>query len=326
MIKRLRSIYYKNRYETVAAVLFISILFLYALIYRPCCAPPSDFPSHTIFTVNDGESLSQIANSLEDYNIVRSPFWFRTLAILFGGEKKIKAGDYFFDRPIHVFEAVRRFAGGDYGLEPIRVTLREGLNVFELADFFASRFDRFDSVLFLETAPEGRLFPDTYLFRPNISTEEIIFAMTSNFDKKISTIQTEIDASQKPFEEILIMASILEEEAKTKKDKQMVAGVLWNRIEIGMALQVDATFQYVNGKNTFQLTTEDLREDSPYNTYTRRGLPPTPIANPGLVSIEAALEPAESNFFYYLSDRQGVIHYAEDFEGHKANRQKYLGG
>jgi len=120
------------------------------------------------------------------------------------------------------------------------------------------------------------------------------------------------------------MASILEGEALTTSDRKLVAGVLWRRLEIGMPLQVDATFSYVNGKTTFELTLDDLKIDSPYNTYKYKGLPPTPINNPGLNSINAALYPTKTKYLYFLSGNDGKMHYARTFEEHKRNRQLYL--
>jgi UPF0755 protein len=120
------------------------------------------------------------------------------------------------------------------------------------------------------------------------------------------------------------MASLVEEETRTPADRRLVAGILWKRIKLGMPLQVDAVFPYINGKNTYEVTARDLKIDSPYNTYLYPGLPIAPIANPGLDSIKAAIEPAESPYLYYLSDRAGAMHYAKTFEEHKRNRELYL--
>ena len=120
------------------------------------------------------------------------------------------------------------------------------------------------------------------------------------------------------------MASILEEEARSFEDKQIVAGILWKRLDNDMALQVDAPFVYLLGKGSADLTLDDLKTDSPYNTYLYRGLTPTPISNPGLESLRAAVEPIASEHLFYLSDADGVMHYAEDFEQHKRNKELYL--
>jgi UPF0755 protein len=120
------------------------------------------------------------------------------------------------------------------------------------------------------------------------------------------------------------MASLIEEETATPEDRRIVSGILWKRLSSGMRLQVDATFAYTIGKGSLELTTEDLKSDSPYNTYRIYGLPPTPIVNPGLDAITAALHPTSSPYVYYLSDKNGVMHYSKTFEEHKLAKAKYL--
>ena len=145
-----------------------------------------------------------------------------------------------------------------------------------------------------------------------------------NFNVKIKSIDDAIRAFKKPLKDIVIMASILEAEARTTETRRIIAGILWKRLDIGMPLQVDAAFQYIDGKTTFQLATSDLETDSPYNTYTRKGLPPTPITNPGLDAILATITPIKTPYLYYLTDKDGKMHYAVTHEGHLANKEKYL--
>lgn len=120
------------------------------------------------------------------------------------------------------------------------------------------------------------------------------------------------------------MASLIEREAKTDEDRKTIAGILWNRIDLKMPLQVDAVFGYIKGIDTYHPTSEDLSIESPYNTYLHAGLPPTPISNPGLESLHAAATPTKTDYLYYLTGKDGVMHYAKTFEEHKANRAKYL--
>lgn len=120
------------------------------------------------------------------------------------------------------------------------------------------------------------------------------------------------------------MASLLEEEARTTETRKMVSGILWKRLSAGMPLQVDAVFPYIIGKNTFEITLKDLEFDSPYNTYKYKGLPPGPISNPGKDSILAAIYPTKSDYWFYLSDKNGLMHYAITFDEHKINKAKYL--
>ena len=177
---------------------------------------------------------------------------------------------------------------------------------------------------FIDRAREGYTFPDTYFFRPGQSIEAILSVFENNFRVKIQRAQEVIQKSGHTQDEILIMASLLEKEAATMKDRQQIAGVLWHRIEIGMRLQVDAVFPYILGKNTFELTREDLAVDSPYNTYVYKGLPPGPINNPGLNAILAAATPIKSKYVYFLSDKEGNFHYAVTYAQHLANKAKYI--
>ena len=168
------------------------------------------------------------------------------------------------------------------------------------------------------------MFPDTYFFRPGESTEAILSVFDNTFHNKINKIQKEITASGHTLAELLTMASILEKEASKTKDRREIAGVLWQRIKTGMPLQVDAVFPYILGKNTFQLNLDDLKTDSPYNTYKYKGLPPGPINNPGIDSILAAATPIKSKYVYFLSDKSGNFHYAVTYAQHLANKKKYL--
>lgn len=202
----------------------------------------------------------------------------------------------------------------------------EGLTVIDIAELLEKKFFEFDSGRFIElaTSSEGYLFPDTYSFLPNIKEDQVFEELRDAFDKKISSIQEEVDDSEHTLEDIVIMASIIEKEAWKEKDRRLISGVLWNRIDIGMPLQVDATFLYINGKNTYNLTYDDLAIDSPYNTYKYKGLPITPICNPSLSSLKAAVSPDESEYLFYMADRVGNTYYAFNFEGHKQNRRLHL--
>jgi UPF0755 protein len=246
--------------------------------------------------------------------------------VLFAGEQKLVAGDYYFSRPISVYSVVSRLVKGNFDLDSIKVTIPEGLSMSQIAMNLSSKLKNFSVDDFMTYSPEkeGYLFPDTYFFMPDIKAGEVIDELQKNFEEKIETVQPTIDAFGKPEEDVIIMASILEEEARTPEDWQIISGILWKRIKIGMPLQVDSTLGYVTGKVSSELTTADLKKDSPYNTYVYKGLPPTPICNPGIETITAAVTPTTTPYLYYLSDENGVIHYAATFAEHIRNRAKYL--
>ena len=168
------------------------------------------------------------------------------------------------------------------------------------------------------------MFPDTYYFPPNVAPAEVVSVMKRTFNEKIKGISEKIDQFGRPLDEVIIMASLLEKESHNFEDKQKIAGVLWQRIEIGMLLQVDAVFPYILGKDISRILFENLEIDSPYNTYLYLGLPPGAIANPGLDSIEAAVTPIKDSYLYYLADKEGNTHFSETFEEHKRKKELYL--
>jgi peptidoglycan lytic transglycosylase G len=287
---------------------------------------PDAFPVDQLVSVPEGESVQAIGKDLESQGVIRSPLMFRALMVVFGRERGARAGDYLFKQPLSVWSVARAIASGSFGLEPIRIRIPEGATTKQMASIYSKELQRFDSDRFLAEAKplEGYLFPDTYFFLPNSTESNVIQAMHQNFEDHIATIQNEFASSTHPESDIIIMASILEKEAFNTEDRRMISGVLWNRLSKGMALQVDATFLYTLGKGSFDLTMKDLTTDSPYNTYTNKGLPPTPIGSPSMDSIEAALHPIQSDYLFYLADRTGVTHYAKTYAEHLLNRKLYL--
>ena len=306
-----------------AGILFL--IFLLTIFYHFFLRAPSDFPQKGIVSIENGESLQAITNTLHDEKIVRSPLIFRTLVIFLGGEKKIIAGDYYLEKKTGPLNLAYRFIKGDFQLEVRKVTIPEGWNIFQIADYFENSLISFNKSYFLLLAKgkEGYLFPDTYFVSPVSTSEILIKKMEDNFKDKISNIP-EISTSTKSLKDIIIIASILEAEARTTESRRTIAGILYKRLSIGMPLQVDSTFLYINGKNTYELTLEDLKIDSLYNTYKYNGLPPGPIGNPGLDSILAALNPIKTKYLYFLSSRSGDMYYAQTFEQHKRNKELYL--
>lgn len=287
---------------------------------------PNYFPVHKVFTVEEGLTVTEIAEELKELFIVRSPLLFKVLLRLFSPEGLVLAGDYFFTKHESVLTVAHRFVKGDFGIPVKRVTLPEGVTNIEIAKIIKQIIPEFDTKGFIAEAEafEGRLFPDTYFFPITVRPRQVVTSMLANFERRIALFEDEVEASGRTLDEIIVMASLIEEEAKNNEARKMISGILWNRINIDMALQVDAVFPYIIGKNTFELSLEDLKHDSPYNTYVNKGLPPGAITNPGLSAIEAALRPTESDYLFYLADYNGVTHYAKDFEQHKINKARYL--
>ncbi|MES2213325.1 MAG: endolytic transglycosylase MltG [Patescibacteria group bacterium] len=302
------------------------VCILFFLLYTVLFSVPVGFPKGQSVIIPPGESLQSITEMLYSKHIINSRILFRSAVIFFGGEKRVIAGEYLLNSDEGSVVLALRLVRGNFHLEPIKITIPEGWNVFAIAEYLSKHIVGFDTAHFIEIArgEEGYLFPDTYFISPNASAEVVVSIMQNNFNKKITSLDSEIKKSGHTKEEIIIMASIVEGEARTLQNRKIVSGVLWKRISLGMPLQVDAAFSYVNGKNSYTLTASDLKIDSPYNTYKYAGLPPGPISNPGLESIDAALHPVQTDYLYFLTGKDGVMYYAKTFEEHKKNKAKYL--
>jgi len=236
------------------AVLFSVLIFL-LVFYISLIYPPSSFPVGDLITIEKGSTLKDIARDLKSEDVIRSPFLFRGAVILLGGEKSAHAGDYYLYSKEEVFTLAYRIAHGKFGLTPMKVQIPEGLNIEETALLLSNSINEFDMTKFLSLAKEdeGYLFPDTYHFLPNVSEEEVYQTIKETFDIRLGEISEEIQNFGKPIKDIVTMASIIELEASDFETKRAISGVLWNRIEIGMPLQVDASFAHLLGKGTSQL-------------------------------------------------------------------------
>lgn len=305
--------------------IFFSIVIVCIFFFVFLSSPPSNFPTNTVLTISPGETLSAVATDLHTARAIRSTFLFRTAVTVFGGEKGVRAGDYLLDAPESSLVLAYRVSKGDFRLEPVKLTIPEGWSVAQIGTYIGERIIGFDIENFrlLAKSKEGFLFPDTYFVSPLADPHDIIDIMSNNFD--IATAALREDSTSHPFADIVTLASLVEAEAATAEDRRIVAGILWKRLELGMPLQVDSSFLYINGKNTYELTRNDLQIDSPYNTYRYKGLPPTPINNPGLESLRATLEPVSSDYLYFLSSRDGKIYYAATLADHNKNKVSYGG-
>ncbi|MDB5225451.1 MAG: Endolytic murein transglycosylase [Candidatus Adlerbacteria bacterium] len=295
-------------------------------VYFLTLSAPAYFPSGSYVVIPPGSSLKTVGVILEERSVVRSGWTFRQLSRVLGNDRNVPAGVYYFGRKEGLVRVAVRLVSGDFETTPVRITIPEGTTNKDIARILYDKLPNFDRRGFLQAVDgkEGYLFPDTYFFMPSDTTEAILSVFNNAFHTRLSKLVKQIDASEHSELEILTMASILEKEANNEEDRRRIAGVLWYRISIGMPLQVDAVFPYILGKNTFEVTLEDLKFDSPYNTYKYKGLPPGPINNPGLGSITAALTPIPSKYIFFLSDLDGNFHFATTYEQHLSNKKKYL--
>ncbi len=238
-----------SRGKQITITASFAVLLVFLPIYTFAFRAPADFPEGRIVTISEGALLSEISTDLKQKSVIRSEFIFKTLVTLSSGDRGALAGDYFFENKLSIWSISKTVSKGIYGLTPQRITVPEGITIYETADLFETdlfekTFTEFDSVEFLALVKEkeGYLFPDTYFFLPNVEAEQIVREMEKNFENKVAEIEEEILAFGKPLKDIIIMASLLEEEARTTETRRVIAGILWNRLDIGMPLQVDAVF------------------------------------------------------------------------------------
>ena len=307
-------------------------------------APLSPSDAIVTITVERGESAREIGEKLEQAGVIESARLFRVLTDLMGLGDELGVGIYEFQPGETAFIAVRRISGGITASRG--VTIREGLRLEEIADVLESQsivsaeafllaLEDEHAASFLEKLPpdaglEGFLFPATYRFSLTVSAREVVQRLLGAFDQRY---REEIEPRLRPdglsLHEIVVLASIIEREAQVAEERPVIASVFVNRLARGIPLQADPTVQYALGNDPAsvqqygywkrELSNADLESTSPYNTYAHSGLPPGPIANPGLASILAALEPADTNYLYFVARLGGCHSFAETLEEHNRN-------
>ncbi|MEK7630974.1 MAG: endolytic transglycosylase MltG [Patescibacteria group bacterium] len=299
----------------VLLALFLVIGWGFGVIFPPT-------PSQPVVRIERGMNAEQIGARLKGAGVIRSRIFFVWAAYVSGRQNRLGAGSFEFIGANSTFTVLENLLAQK---SERAVLVTEGSTVRDIASTLSSagmpaglRFE------VIAMAREGFLFPDTYRFFESASAEEIVDVMYKEFQEKIKPFEADIRANGHSQQDIITMASIIEREVRTPRDKVLVAGILWKRMREGMPLQVDATLFYVTGKASHELDKKDLENASPYNTYEHKGLPPTPISNPGIESIKAAIHPVESPYFFYLSGSDGTTHYARTFDEHKKNKALYL--
>lgn len=312
----------------------LGILFVVGLVFTWGLAsfvtglnkPPSNFPVDVPVVIESGTTVRDITDQLELKGVVRSSTLLYLQLAFYHDTTEIKASAYVFDRALTSGEVAARLTEGDFDTNLVRLTHIEGERVAVFAERAAKILPSFDAGTFVQIAEpyEGKLFPETYLVPPTFTEEELLSHLLSAFDEFVAEHQNEIEQHSLSLDEIVVLASIIEREANSFESMKMVSGILQNRLEINMPLQADASIEYVLDKPLADLVPDDLKVDSPYNTYTNTGLPPTPIGNPGRDALMAVLEPTESDYFYYITDENGEFHYSETYSQHLRNIERYL--
>lgn len=279
-----------------------------------------------MFVIGKGQGIKEIANNLKTEGLIKNQVAFFLLVKQLGLDGKIQAGDFRLSPSMSAAQIAQNLTHGSLD---VWITIPEGKRADEIADILKKDLTTYQTSWREElNKNEGYLFPDTYLIPKDTTIDQVISIMRNNFDTKFATLQK--NNTKLTDEEIVILASMIEREAKDSQDRPLVASVLLNRLALGMKLDIDATIQYSLGYQENEktwwkrgLTRSDLTLNSPYNTYTNPGLPPTPISNPGLPTLQAITNPAKTNYLFYISDSDGKNHYATSLEQHEANIRKY---
>lgn len=285
--------------------------------------PVSSDTTTKVFVIAKGSGVSEIAKKLRQENLIKSELAFKIYVKQSNFTNKLQAGSYKLSSSMSVKELVGNLQTGS---EDIWVTLIEGWRVEEMADELNSKF-KIQKSKFMDLAKEGYMFPDTYLFPKEATVEYIVDTLRKTFDSRFSAeLKSKIRQQGLTEEQGVILASIVEREARSDKVRTEVASILLKRFKIDMGLNADATIQYILGKQADggwwkrNLSRDDLKINSAYNTYLHRGLPPKPICNPSLSSLEAVANADSSTpYLYYYHDSKGNSYYGKTLEEHLQN-------
>lgn len=276
-----------------------------------------------------------VAGELEKAGYVRNANAFQMLYMLFFGDKKIETGGYRLDPTMNAWAVMQKLSGKP---DLVWVSVREGLRKEQVGEIIAidlgwtdAQVAAWDTLYTIDSTPEyaeGVYFPDTYLIPREESVEQVAKRFIDRFNEKFAPFLDQFTAKNIRWVTGLKIASLIQREAGGTSDMKLISGIIWKRLDIDMNLEIDASLQYLHGKNDDawwgKIDLADKQSESPYNLYKVKGLPPTPIANPGLAAIDAALNPEETDCLFYLHDHNRQIHCAETYQEHLRNIEKYL--
>jgi UPF0755 protein len=303
-------------------------------------APSATHGTAVSVVVHQGETLDQLGDDLQAKGLVRSAFWFKWFARFKGLADQLRAGTFKLDSGMGASAVVARLEGTP-DVAVVRIALAEGLTAKQMAtrvtasgvgvttdQYMAEVQNGSFNEPFLAGRPagaslEGFLFPDTYTFPKGATAHQIVQAQLDDFARRAGPLLKSPPHGLSGYQ-LVVMASIVEREAQFDDDRPKVASVLYNRLDKGMMLQVDASVLYGLGVFGRAPTADELHHDTPYNTYLHAGLPPTPISNPGLASLQAAASPAQTAFLFYVSDGCGHNHYSTTQAEHDQQAARYV--
>ena len=333
----------KKRLAIICSIFIILIVLVVAFVFIQIGPYDKNNKKDIVIDIPQGATTNTISDILYKNKLIRNKVMFKLSVKLSNKAQNFKAGKYLFNQTYSNEEIINDIASGKIYHDGIKVTIPEGSTSKEIVSILVGKnlgneetyeklisepkefYDRFK---FLKeediTSLEGFLYPSTYYFDEDSSEKEILSMMLSQFNKvytdKLRDRQKELNMTT---EQVVNLASIVEKEAVLDKDRPIIASVFYNRLKIGMPLQSDATIQYIFKERKKIVTYKDLEIDSPYNSYKNKGLPPTPIASPGIKSIEATLYPEKTEYLYFVAKMDGGNNYSTNYEDHLKYVKEY---
>jgi UPF0755 protein len=331
-----------KRRSSPKRAIFISLSLFFLATLFVCVAsglffitPADKGGTNQVIIVREGLSLKEVAGELDRKEIIKSKILFELWAELLGYSRKIKAGEYELGSHMPPKRILEKLIRGEVITYP--VTVPEGYTVAQISQLLheAGLIDKEEFLLLMDdpallehygiSAPslEGYLYPETYHFARGISARSTIDAMVGRFWRVVSPLKERMDEVGMDLPDVMTLASIVEKETGLAEERPTIASVFLNRLKRGMRLESDPTVIYGIKKFDGNLTRKDLNRATPYNTYIIRGLPPGPIANPGLEAIRAVLYPATTDYLYFVSRNDGSHHFSKTLSEHNRAVRTY---
>lgn len=324
----------KTKIIVVVLFLLLVVGYFFGKAWLVWDTPNSDSTARVSLTIKPGSPLSTIADLLSEKELIRDKQVWQWYVRYHGLGNKLQAGDYVIQRNLTFAEVTEVLQNGRSS--EVRVTIPEGSTIRQIDEILAKKNlieagDLLDcantcDLGFRIDSLEGYLFPETYFVNfKNFSPKGFINLLYGEWRKRVAPYESDIPANRS-LAEVMIVASMIEREAfgDSYEEKQMIADVIWKRLDEGIALGIDATTRYAKNDWENPLYTADFDASKPYDTRRRLGLPPTAISNPGLESIKAAIYPKETEYYYYLHDSTGQVHFGRNLEEHNQNKYRYL--
>ena len=318
----------------ILLLVFLSCLLLIPLL--SLCAPPGHGKQSLELNVTSGLSAAHVAQLLEKHKLINSALFFRLYLRLGGNSQSIQVGRYMLHDGMWMNEIAERLVSGKVALHAI--TIPEGWHHRQIGDFLASKglvknrqefidLSRDPKLLkkyrILDNSTEGYLYPETYMIPDNYSAADLHRLMLEKFFEVLKELGS-TEYSPKELRQSIILASIVEREARHAKERPIIARVFLNRLKKQMKLESCATVQYLFDRSKPKLYLSDLARPSPYNTYIHHGMPPGPISNPGKAALEAAFLPRHNDYLYFVVKPDGTHHFSERYSEHLRAKKKYI--